>query len=428
MQKIVIEEPYQFIPPYRGRVWGELFRPILPLYLRASHNIVEVEPRGLERLEASVRDGYGVLIAPNHCRLSDPMTMGWIVRAAGIHTYSMASWHLFKQDRLFDRASAFMMRRLGAFSILREGTDRTSLTTAIDILASAERPLVIFPEGVVSRSNDRLGPLMDGIAFIARMGARKAAKRNKKGVLIHPVALRYEFLDDVEEATRGILDEIERRLTWEPNQNRPLAERITRICDALLTLKEVRHFGAAQQGTIRKRRNSLIDALLGPLEAEWVANGSHEENTISRVKEIRVAILAKLLDPAVNEQEKTRLRRQMDDAYLAQQLHFYSADYARADAPPEHLLETVERIEEDLTDTTRNYGRFRVTLDIGEPILVSPEREKRRDRDEPDPLMAELSSRLVAMLEESGREVAAGRNGGAAPTTILYDTGRASGL
>lgn len=428
MQKIVIEEPYQFIPPYRGRAWGELFRPILPLYLRASHRIVEVEPRGLERLEASVRDGYGVLLAPNHCRLSDPMTMGWVVRAAGIHTFSMASWHLFKQDHLFDRLSAFMMRRLGAFSILREGTDRTALTTAIEILANAERPLVIFPEGFVSRSNDRLGPLMDGIAFIARMGARKAAKRNKKGVLIHPVALRYEFLDDVEEATRAALDEIEARLTWVPDPNRPVAERITRICEALLTLKEVRHFGAAQQGMIEERRNSLIDALLAPLEKEFIANGSHEDNTISRVKEIRVAILAKLLDSAVNGREKDRLRRLLNDAYLAQQLHFYSADYARADAPPEHLLETVERIEEDLTDKTRNYGRFRVMLDIGEPIPVSPEREKRRGRDEPDPLMGELSARLVQMLEQSGREVAERRNGGATPTTILYDTGSASGL
>ena len=190
MQKLVIEEPYRFIPPYRGRFWSSSFRPFLPTYLRLSHGIVEVECRGLERLKASVAAGNGVLIAPNHCRLSDPMTMGWIVRETGIHLYTMASWHLFKQDRVFDRLSAWMMRRLGAFSILREGADRAALTTAVDILATAERPLVIFPEGVVSRSNDRLGPLMDGVAFIARMAAKKAAKEGKPGVVVHPVALR----------------------------------------------------------------------------------------------------------------------------------------------------------------------------------------------------------------------------------------------
>lgn len=38
----------------------------------------------------------------------------------------------------------------------REGLDRESLRTAIDILATARRPLVVFAEDVVTRANDRL--------------------------------------------------------------------------------------------------------------------------------------------------------------------------------------------------------------------------------------------------------------------------------
>ena len=75
----------------------------------------------------------------------------------------MASWHIFKQSRL----ESFVVRRLGGFSIYREGLDRQSLDTAVQIVSNAERPLVIFPEGVVSRSNDRLNSLMDGVSFIA---------------------------------------------------------------------------------------------------------------------------------------------------------------------------------------------------------------------------------------------------------------------
>ena len=150
------------------------------------------------------------------------MTLGWIVRETGIHMFTMASWHLFKQDHLADRAGGWMMRRLGAFSILREGTDRAALNCAIDILTTAERPLVIFPEGVVSRSNDRLGPLMEGTTFIARAASRKAAKAGKPGVTMHPVALRYVFLDDVETAVAPALAEFESRLTWQP---RPRTQR-----------------------------------------------------------------------------------------------------------------------------------------------------------------------------------------------------------
>jgi len=408
MQKLVIEEPYRFIPPYRGRIWSQLFRPLLPFYLRISHGIVAVECRGLDRLKESVSAGKGVLIAPNHCRLSDPMTMGWIVRAAGIHLYTMASWHLFKQDRLFDRLSAWMMRRLGAFSILREGADRAALTTAVDVLATAERPLVMFPEGVVSRSNDRLGPLMDGVAFIARMAAKKAAKEGKAGVVVHPVALRYVFLDEVEPAVDPFLTELEQRLTWRHHRERPVLERVADLGLALLTVKEVEFTGQAGHGPPHERRRELIERILRPLEAEWLGKSSGEP-VVTRVKDIRSAILPRLLDPALDAAERERLRGQLDDASFAQSLNFYPENYLTPDAPPEHLLETVERIEEELKGAIRVYGRFKVLFDIGEAIPVAPEREKRVGRGEPDPLLTQVGDRLQEMLAESARQVAASR-------------------
>lgn len=408
MQKLVIEEPYRFIPPFRGKLWSELFRPLLPSYLRASHGIVDVECHGLERLKESVGAGKGVLLAPNHSRLSDPMTMGWIVRVTGIHLYTMASWHLFKQDRFFDRLSAWMMRRLGAFSILREGADRAALTTAVEILATAERPLVVFPEGVVSRSNDRLGPLMDGVAFIARMAAKKAAKDGKPGVVVHPVALRYVFLDDVETAVEPFLAELEQRLTWRRHRERTTIDRVLDLGQALLAVKEVEFTGQAGQGASYDRRQALIERILRPLEDEWLGKPSSEP-VVTRVKDIRSAVLPRLLDRSLPARERERLRGQLDDAAFAQTLNFYPEDYLTPDAPPEHLLETVERIEEELRGTIRVYGRFKVLMDVGEAIPVSSEREKKAARGEPDPLLEHIGGRLREMLAESAREVAAKR-------------------
>ncbi|MBA3314499.1 MAG: 1-acyl-sn-glycerol-3-phosphate acyltransferase [Planctomycetaceae bacterium] len=408
MQKIVIEEPYRFVPPYRGRAWSSFFRYVLPQYLRLSHGIVEVNCRGLDRFRESVRQGKGVLLAPNHCRLSDPMTLGWLVRETGIHLYTMASWHLFKQDRLFDRLSASMMRRLGAFSILREGTDRAALTTAIDILASAERPLVIFPEGVVSRSNDRLGPLMDGVTFIARMAAKKAAKEGKPGVVIHPVALRYVFLDNVETAVEPFLGDLEQRLTWHAQSRRPLLNRLRAIGEALLSLKEIEATGTVGSDSLHDRRRRLIERLLRPIEEEWTSAAA-DDSVVSRVKEIRIAILPSLLDRQLSAVERERLRRQLDDAALAQQLHFHPEGYLGSQSPPERFLETVERLEEDLLGAIRVYGRFRVMFDVCEAIDVPSEREKRAGRGEPDPLLELIGERLRRQLEESGREVAASR-------------------
>jgi 1-acyl-sn-glycerol-3-phosphate acyltransferase len=408
MQKLVIEEPYRFIPPYRGDLWSEVFRPILPTYLRLSHGIVDVKCRGVERLQESVRQGKGVLLTPNHSRLSDPMTMGWIVRETGIHTFTMASWHLFKQDRFSDRLSAWMMRRLGAFSILREGTDRTALTTAIDILATAERPLIIFPEGVVSRSNDRLGPLMEGVAFVARMAAKKAAKEGRPGVVIHAVALRYVFLDDVEKAVDPFVSELEERLTWRRRRDMPIAQRLLDLEEAFVALREVELLGQAEQGSLHERRRRLIDHLLRPIEQEWLGKTS-EEHVVSRAKDVRAAILPKLLEPNLPPRERERLRRQLADASTAQQLHFRPEGSLESDSPPEHLVEAVERIEEDLTGRIRIFGRFRVLMDVGEAVDVPAERDRRAGRGDVDPLLEQISGRLCAMLEQSGREVAASR-------------------
>ena len=77
---------------------------------------------------------------------------------------------------------------MGAFSIHREGLDRQAVDEAVNILHKAERPLLIFPEGISTRTNDHLMGFMDGPAFIARTAARRRAKDNLGQVVIHPVA------------------------------------------------------------------------------------------------------------------------------------------------------------------------------------------------------------------------------------------------
>ena len=101
------------------------------------------------------------------------LVMGWPARILGTHVFAMASWHLFNEG-WFD---AFAIRKMGGFSINREGTDRQSLETAIDILANAERPLILFPEGSTNRLNDYLLPLLEGVTFIARSAARRRASK-----------------------------------------------------------------------------------------------------------------------------------------------------------------------------------------------------------------------------------------------------------
>ena len=81
-------------------------------------------------------------------------------------------------------------------------------------------------------------------------------------------------------------------------------------------------------------------------------------------------------------------------------LHFYPPDYLSANPTPERLLETVERFEEDLTDTAPIRAPIRAVLEVGEAIEVSPERTRGTDG---DPLMAAVREQLETMLAANAR-------------------------
>src|SRR5262249_50263569 len=243
MHPVVVEKPYRHYPPYHGRLWPWLIQRFVRRRLRKDFGIVEVECRGLDRLRESMAAGHGVLLAPNHCRPSDPFVVNEVCRQAGTIPQIMASWHLFAPGGL----RAFLLRRAGAFSVYREGMDRQALSAAVDILDQARRPLVIFPEGDITRHNDHLNSMMDGTSFIARSGAKKRAERKPEGkVVLHPVAIRYQFRGDINLALHPVLDDIERRLCWTPKRHLDLSDRIYRVGESLLCLKEMEYIGQPQ--------------------------------------------------------------------------------------------------------------------------------------------------------------------------------------
>jgi 1-acyl-sn-glycerol-3-phosphate acyltransferase len=389
MNCVVSDRPYVPVPPYHGTLWPRALNLYFPRYLRRRYGTAKIDIVGADKLRASIAAGHGVLITPNHCRDEDPFMISSLARAVGRPFFVVASAHLFMGNRL----QAFLLRRAGAFSIYREGMDKQAVQTTIEILLTAERPLVIFPEGHISRTNDRLTPMLEGTALIARQAAKKRAKESKK-VVVHPVALRYSFPFDVEAAAARMLDEIEARLTWRPSRELPLHERFKKVGAGLLALKELQYLGDTQDGVIADRIPKLIDALLKPLEAEWT-NGNSEGHPVARVKRLRAAILPDMIKGDLDEAEKARRWRLLEDADLAQQLYHYPPNYVTEGAPKGHVIETVERFEEDLTGRVSVHGPVNATVTVGDAIEVSTGREA---RGEADPLMAAIEAQLRAML------------------------------
>ncbi|MCH2123837.1 MAG: 1-acyl-sn-glycerol-3-phosphate acyltransferase [Pirellulaceae bacterium] len=394
MQSTVVEKPYVFVPPDRGTFWYRLIRftNLHGRYLRKNEGVVAHEIRGVEKLCQSLEAGHGIMLAPNHCRLADPLLFGYLTGAANCLNYSMASWHLFNQSRLM----SWVLPRAGAFSVNRDGIDRKAINTAIEILAEAERPLVIFPEGATSRTNDRLHALLDGVAFIARTAAKKREKTVEAGkVVVHPVAIKYLFHGDIVAVVDDVLTDIEHRLTWRAQRELSLLERIVKVGSALLGLKEHEYFGSSKSGNLGERLIELTNRLLHPLEVEWLG-GPQEGSVVPRVKSVRMKVMPEMVKGEIDEMERTRRWAQLSDLDLAQSLSCYLPDYLVERFTADRILETVERFEEDIMDRVRVHGKLKAIIQVGDAIEVSPKRDRST---ESDPLMTRIEDDLQGMLD-----------------------------
>ncbi len=398
MLPVIFDKPYEFVPPDYSN-WGpHVLRFYVRRHLRKAYGVSAVESRHVERLRASLAAGKSIMLAPNHCRLSDPMVLGVMALEANSYLFAMASWHLFKVSWF----QTFIIRKLGAFSVLREGNDRKALDTAIDILVQGKRPLIMFPEGAITKHNDLVNEMMDGPSFMARQAAKRLKKMGSlREVVVHPVAIRYAFQGDVAESIAPTLDALETRLAWQPQHHKPLVQRIAKLGDAFLALKEIEYLGDAQVGDPYDRAEHLIDVVLTRVEGEWKLKDA-SGGVIARVKRLRTVILAEMVSGKVTTEERERRWRDLAAIYYAQQISHYPRDYILPEKNlPERVIETVERLEEDFADTSAKYKPFHAIVEVGEAIPVGPE----RDRDvEGDPIMAEVRRQLQTMINALAAE------------------------
>ncbi len=395
---VVFDKPYEFVPPHRGDLWPSLIQSlrIVDLYLQWNEGVVDYESRNFDRLRASIDRGDGILLAPNHCRYADPLVLGWPARELGAHVYAMASWHLFNKGR-FD---AFAIQKMGGFSINREGTDRHALETAIEILATAERPLIIFPEGTTNRTNDVLKPLLDGVAFIARSAARRREKHCGGRVVMHPIAIKYLCESDFHDWADHQLRRIEDRLGWHKGVERSLLQRTVRLAEGLLALKEIEYLGESKSGPLPARRDNLIAHLLDRTERRLGIEPEHQVS--ARIRAIRTKVASRYFSADLAPDEKNGLHSDAAAASLAQELMSYPDCYLqRGQVTDTRIVETIQRMQESFLGKPDHGVPLRVVIQCGEAIDVPAEKAR---RGEPDPIMDQLRVSLSGMIDELSKE------------------------
>ena len=396
MQKIFIEEPYRFVPPVMSDWLPRLFnnRLIHTPLVRFTESIVSIESRGAELLKKSIDAGHAVMMIPNHPRTSDPVVMYDLMRRVKTPMFAMASWHLFNHG-WFNKA---VIRFYGGYSVNREGLDRASINFSISALQKNLRPILMFPEGATTRTNDALMPFLDGPTFIARTASRRRHKEGLKTV-IHPIAIRYLFQGDegnFEVELDRLLETIENVPGGRKSLQKDPVERVQFALEKLVQLKEM-EFGVPPKTELGplERRQRLAETVMKTAELRCFGKRSDESMT-NRIRNVRSSVFPELLNGSdLTENERTIRWRDLERTYLAWQMASYPKDYLNGKPSVDRVLDIAAKINEDLTDTPRRSGIQRVIIEVCEAIEVPTSKYR---GDGPDPLIQQIGERLKTKM------------------------------
>jgi hypothetical protein len=237
----------------------------------------------------------------------------------------------------------------------------------VEILQDKTHPLVIFPEGEMYHLNDRITPFREGPAAIALA----AAKRAKRPIVCVPCGLKYYYLDNPTPDLIRLMDRLERGVYWRPRPDLPLVQRIYRLAEAALALKEIEYLGQTAAGPLPERIAGLGDHILKRLEQGYGLAAS-ASTVPERVKALRQHALKQLETHPADDHGRQRYLDDLDDVFLVVQTYAYPGNYLAEQPSVERIAETLDKLEEDILGvplaTLR--GSRAAVVTFGEPIPV----------------------------------------------------------
>jgi 1-acyl-sn-glycerol-3-phosphate acyltransferase len=387
-------QPYHLPPKFwapRLHPWWFQFARILRNRDLKKQRIRQVELRGLDYLQEAFDQDAGVLLTPNHSFHYDSYCLMRAADQLRRPFHIMAAWQVFGMTGPLGR---WTLQRSGCFSVNREGTDRVAFRTAAEILQQGRNPLVIFPEGDIYHTNDRVMPFRDGAAAVALT----AAKRSTRPIVCIPVALKAWYATDPTRELEATTSVLEGQLGLPPCEPMPLRDRIYRLAEGALARKECEHFGQVQAGTVGERMRALSSLLLEKQERKHV-RGQPAAEVPERVQELRRLIIPRLGSPTLTPEDRRDIEQDLAELFFVMQLYSYPGNYLSALPTTERLAETLDKLEEDVLE--RPYpsvrGERHVVVQFGEPIRVTCDRAKKRSAAELTDL---LEQRVQALLDQ----------------------------
>jgi hypothetical protein len=237
--------------------------------------------------------------------------------------------------------------------------------------------------------------LQEGLSLITR----QAVKQSTRPILVIPAGIKYWMLTDPRPALTQRIDKLERRIGWRPQTNLDLVGRLEKLGSGLLAIKETEYLGEARPGSIDERIAGLIASQVERLENQHL-NRRHDGWILERIRRLRQNLSRRLLEEATPPGVAAGLKKDLDDLLFFENLNAHSVSYLREDPSPERLVETLQRIEETMSDVVETpVAPMAVTVQLGTPIDVRALPVDRKG-ERGDPFVAGLRDSIQQLIND----------------------------
>ncbi|WP_028083844.1 lysophospholipid acyltransferase family protein [Dolichospermum circinale] len=212
------QPPLKFIPQFHNPLVVKIISWFLPLILRVRTRpwlpagIVNIEAKNAEVLAELYHEFQAgkvrFLIAFRHPEVEDPLSMSYLLsrivpkvaRKKGIKLkYPLHSYFMYERGMTIWAGNwlGSLFSRLGGIPIRRgKRIDRTAISQARELFATAEMPIAIAPEGGTNGHSSIVSPLEPGVAQLGFWCVEDLKKANREEqVFIIPIGIKYSYVN-----------------------------------------------------------------------------------------------------------------------------------------------------------------------------------------------------------------------------------------
>jgi 1-acyl-sn-glycerol-3-phosphate acyltransferase len=378
--KTALETP---LSPKPDRLMVAMARIPIQHLLHSRRGIVDIQVEGTENYHQAVREGYHVMLTPNHRGDGDlPMIFG-LSGELGKPFCILTDQHNFNQVSVVPKElRATIYQRLGLIPVNGRVDNAKAMGVVEDTLVKGRNPTVVFPEGRQTFTNDLIQELQHGAASISlKAGARKTK------VAILPVITKYHYLDDITPGITRHLEQLEKALGMAPSsisliKDNPgeIANRIHTVWTDLLAAREkiLLQTNAPTGEGLGIRQQRLTKRLYDSVAADLGISYPSHSTPLEKIKLILKTIDAGLPNRSdLDADAKRQLIQQKitPKREALYQLSLLPVNYLENAATQERLVEVMHHLEVlqyGRSSIMKGIGRRQATIHIGKPILLDP--------------------------------------------------------